>query len=967
MPTPEEIARSSPNQTPEQIARDAIDVQLRSSGWSVQSKHSIDFRSGEGQAVREYTTDTGPADYVLFVDGQAVGVIEAKKETLGANITTAEEQTSDYAAAKLKWIQSSGVPLPFLYEATGVITRFTDQRDPKPRSRELFAFHRPETLRASLAAPVPGQPGRSIRARLHDLPALDPTNLRECQIEAVTNLETSLKQAKPRALIQMATGAGKTFTAITSVYRLLKHVRVRRVLFLVDTRNLGEQAEQEFLAFTPNDDNRKFTELYSAQRLSSAHVPADAQVCISTIQRMYSILQGTELDESAEDENPAEHSTDRKREPLPVAYNAKVPPEFFDLIIIDECHRSIYNLWRQVLDYFDAFLVGLTATPDARTYGFFRQNIVSEYTHEDAVADGVNVQGEIYTIETAVSQQGGTVLKGLVEKREKLTRAKRWQQQDEDQAYSAKKLDRDIVNPSQIRTVIRAFRDHLPEIFPDRTDTAGAYEVPKTLIFAKTDSHADDIINIVREEFGEGNAFCKKVTFGTSKGVRKINFGKSDDKHEVEDEYIREPETAKSALTQFRNGYHPRIAVTVDMIATGTDVKPLECLLFMRDVKSKGYFEQMKGRGTRTIDHDSLRKVSSTAKSAKTHYVIVDAIGVTKSLKTASRPPITKPTVRFKDLAMEVVMGATDADTVSSLAGRLARIERQLTPLQKHAIAEKMGGVEIGQLVKNLFHAIDGDAIEQKALALTGQPPGTDPGDAYRAQAQQQLVAAARAPLTGAVVTLIVGACTANMQTIDHDTQDKLLRAEWDADAQTRASSFVEDFQTFCRDHRDQLDALTIYYQQPQRRQEVTLAQIKDVLVALHQHAPRLAPLRVWDAYARLDALPANARPLTELTALIALLRRACGIDQKLTPFADTVRRNYRDWIVRENAGNPFTAAQTAWLQLIRDHVMNSFRIDREDLEYAPFDAQGGLGKMYQLFGDRMDPLIEELNKELTA
>ncbi len=926
---------TTPNQNPEQVARDAIDAQLRASGWVIQSKDAINFHEGKGQAIREYSTDTGPADYVLFVDRQPVGVIEAKKETLGHTITSVEDQTADYAAAKLKWIQSTGEPLPFLYEATGVITRFTDQRDPKPRSRNVFSFERPETLRSALAA------HRSLRDRLRDLPALDPTGLRECQIEAITNLDVSLKAAHPRALIQMATGAGKTFTAITSIYRLLKHARVRRVLFLVDTRNLGEQAEQEFLAFTPTDDNRKFTELYTVARLTSAHVPADAEVCISTIQRMYSILQGRELDASAEDENPAERS-DRPREPLPVTYNEKVPPEFFDLIIIDECHRSIYNLWRQVLEYFDAFLVGLTATPDARTYAFFNQNVVSEYTHEDAVADGVNVQGEIYVIETEVSQQGGTVLKGLVEHREKLTRAKRWQQKDEDEAYSAQKLDRDIVNPSQIRTVIRTFRDKLPEIFPDRTAADGGYEVPKTLIFAKTDSHADDIIQIVREEFGEGNAFCKKVTY-------------------------KNEEDPKSVLSQFRNEYHPRIAVTVDMIATGTDVKPLECLLFMRDVKSKGYFEQMKGRGTRTLEHDALRKVSSAAKSAKTHYVIVDAIGVTKSLKTASRPPITRPTVSFKDLAMEVVMGATDADTVSSLAGRLARIERMLTPLQKHALTEKMGGVTLGQVVKDLFHALDGDAIEQRAHAITGMPPDANPGDDARAKAQAQLVTAARTPLTGAVVTQIVEACTANLQAIDHDTQDKLRRAEWDADAQTRATAFVGDFETFCREHRDQLDALTIYYSQPQRRQEVTLKQIEDVLAALKQHAPRLAPLRVWDAYARLDALPANARPLTELTALVALLRRACGLDNKLTPFADTVRRHYRDWILRANAGQPFTAQQAAWLELIRDHVIDSLRMEKADLDYAPFDARGGLGRMHELFGERLDTLIEELNKELTA
>ncbi len=954
------------NQNPEQIARDAIDAQLRASGWAVQAKDAVNFHECEGQAVREYITDSGPADYVLFVDGKPVGVIEAKKETLGHKITAVEDQTADYAAAKLKYIQPTGVPLPFLYEATGVITRFTDQRDPKPRSREIFSFHRPETLRACLAAPTPGQPARSLRARFHDLPALDPSGLRDCQIEAITNLEKSLKAAKPRALIQMATGAGKTFTAITSIYRLLKHARVRRVLFLVDTRNLGEQAEQEFLAFTPNDDNRKFTELYTATRLASAYLPTDAQVYISTIQRMYSLLKGEPLDASAEDENPGER-TDAPRKPMPVVYSAAVPPEFFDLIIIDECHRSIYNLWKQVLDYFDAFHVGLTATPDARTYAFFKQNVVSEYTHEKAVADGVNVQGEIYVIETDVSKNGGKVLKGLVEKREKLTRAKRWQQQDEDEAYSAQKLDRDVVNPSQIRTIIRTFRDKLPEIFPDRFDAHGTFEVPKTLIFAKTDSHADDIINIVREEFDEENRFCKKVTFGSEKGVKRITFKPGSDERQVEDDYVMPPESPKSVLSQFRNDYYPRIAVTVDMIATGTDVKPLECLLFLRDVKSKGYFQQMKGRGTRTLDLDGLRKASPQAKTAKTHYVIVDAIGVTQSLKTDMRPPITKPSVPFKDLAMQVVMGATDDDTVSSLAGRLARIDRQLTPLQKHTLAEKMGGTTVSQIVSALFNAIDGETVEQKAREIAQVPAGADPGDTAREKAQQQLVAAARAPLTGAIVTQIVAFCTENMQTIDHDTQDRILRAEWAADAQTRDAAVVSDFETFCRDHRDRLDALTIYYDQPQRRAHVTLAQIQTVLDTLRQHAPRLAPMRVWEAYARLDAVSTNASPLTELTALVSLIRRACGLDAKTTPFADTVRRNFRDWILRKNAGQPLNEHQTAFLQLIRDHVITAHRLERDDLDYAPFDAKGGLGKMYQLFGDRMDALIEEVNQELTA
>lgn len=931
--------QASENQDPEQIARDKIDAQLRASGWAVQSKAAYNPNEGIGQAVREYPTDTGPADYVLFVDRKPVGVIEAKKETLGYNITPAEDQTAGYAAAKLKWVKN-GESLPFLYQATSVLTRFTDQRDPKPRSREVFTFHRPETLRECLAA------GSSLRSRLKDdLPPLDPTALRACQVTAITNLDTSFAAARPRALIQMATGSGKTFTAITFIYRLLKFAKAKRILFLVDTRNLGEQAEQEFMAYSPNDDARKFTELYSVQRLRSSAVPKDAQVCISTIQRMYSILQEKPLDESDEETNPAE-ARPRRKDPYPVAYNPRVPIEHFDFIVIDECHRSIYNLWRQVLEYYDAFLIGLTATPDARTYGFFKQNVVSEYTHENAVADGVNVGNEVFVIETEVGTGGGTVFKGLVEKREKLSRKRRWEQEDEDQDYSAKKLDRDIVNHSQIRTVLQAFRDKLPAIFPERE------EVPKTLIFAKTDSHADDIIQIVREVFDEGNEFCKKLTY-------KID---------------GDP---KSVLADFRNAYHPRIAVTVDMIATGTDVKPLECLLFMRDVKSKNYFEQMKGRGTRTLDMDELRKVTPSARTAKTHYVIVDAIGVTKSLKTASPQLITKKSVPFKDLAMEVVYGASDTDTVSSLAGRLARIERQLSDEQKDAIAEKAGlpsvegqasGNFLQTLIKGLFDAIDADAVHSKACELAKVPPAADPGDRAREEAQSQLVSEAAKPLTGAVVTQIVETCTANMQIIDNDTLDKVTTAEWAADSEDHARELTRQFADFLAEHKDTLDALTIYFEQPQRRREVTFAMIKDVLAKLKADAPAIAPLRVWQAYAAL-ADKKLAAPQSELTALVALIRHVCGIDGELRPFSDTVRRNFQDWIMQRHAGKQakFTEEQTRWLQQIRDSIIANHHFQRDDLEYDPFDRQGGLGKMYQLFGDDMDALIEELNGELTA
>jgi type I restriction enzyme R subunit len=918
---------SGSNQNPEQIARDEIDRLLAEAGWQVQNKSGLDFNKGLGIAVREYPTDTGPADYVLFINRKAVGVIEAKPKDWGHKITTVEEQSADYANAKLKWVNNNQ-PLPFVYESTGVITRFTDRRDPRPRSREVFTFPQPETLEEWLSKP------KSLRARLHDIPPLNPEGLRDCQVTAIQNLEKSFREDRPRALVQMATGSGKTFTAITSVYRLLKFADAKRILFLVDTKNLGEQAEQEFMSYIPNDDNRKFTELYNVQRLKSSHIANSSQVCISTIQRMYSILKDEPLDESAEEMHPAERLVKGKA-PLPVVYNPKYPPEFFDFIIIDECHRSIYNLWRQVIEYFDAFLIGLTATPDNRTYGFFRKNVVSEYGHERAVADGVNVGNEVYTIDTQITRQGGRIkAQQQVEKRERLTRQKRWERQDQDETYSATKLDRDVVNPDQIRTVIRTFRDQMPEIFPGRA------EIPKTLIFAKTDSHADDIINIVREEFAEGNDFCKKITY----------------------QAIEDP---KSVLAQFRNAYHPRIAVTVDMIATGTDVKPLECLLFMRDVKSLNYFEQMKGRGTRTLEADDLRKVTPSAKTGKTHYVIVDAVGVTKSCKTASEPLITKPHVPLKDLATAIMMGFRDEDTVSSLAGRLARLNNQIDDADRNRIQEAAGGVPLQDIVRRLFDAIDPDQVEQEASKTIG---GGEPSEAALKAARDKLVGQAANVFTGPLITLIDGIRREKEQTIDHDNLDTVLAAGWSGDAKANAEALAKDFADYLAEYRDEIEALSIFYSQPARRSKVTYAMIKAVLDALKVDRPKLAPLRVWRAFALLDEYK-GADPVNELTALVALIRRVCGIDPKLAPYADTVRRNFQNWILRRHsgAGEKFTGEQLEWLHMVRDHIATSIHMERDDLDMAPFDSRGGLGKMYQLFGGGMDELIGELNEALVA
>jgi type I restriction enzyme R subunit len=903
------------NQTPEQLARERIDAMLVASGWAVQSKNDLNPAAALGVAVREYDTDAGPADYILFVDRVPVGVVEAKKPTEAEKFTVHEAQAEGYASAKLRWTIGQG-SLPFCYLSNGEVTKHWDLRDPKPRAREVFSFHRPETLQQWLKED-------SLRARLTRFTELDPAGLRTCQVNAITNLEQSLAQNKPHALVQMATGSGKTFTAITSIYRLLKPpVRAKRVLFLVDTRNLGEQAEQEFQSYTPNDDKRKFTELYAVQRLTSGFINPGAQVCISTIQRMYSILQGEEITEGAEEASPAEVAGALgKQPPAPVAYNEKYPPEFFDLIIIDECHRSIYNLWRQVLEYFDAYLVGLTATPDSRTYAFFNENVVSEYTHEQAVADGVNVGHDAYLIETQVTKQGGRIeAKQYIDKRDRLTRAKRWEQADEDVSYTGAQLDRDVVNPSQIRTVIKAFKHAVEtEIFPHRT------EVPKTLIFAKTDSHADDIIQIIREEYGEGNDFCKKITYNTQ-------------------------EDPKGLLARFRNDYNPRIAVTVDMIATGTDVKPLELLLFMRDVKSKNYFEQMKGRGTRTLDADGLRKVTPSANGNKTHFVIVDAVGVLKSCKSDSRPLERKPGVSLKDLMMQVVLGHRDEDTLTSLANRLTRLEKQLAAKEKEQFQEKAGGRTIQQVVHALLDAHDPDAVAAQ--------PNTDLPKAATALFDDP-----------AFREYVENVRRKHEQLIDAVNLDRVLYAGPQGRVQEQAAAVVQTFKDFIAAKRDELTALGIYYGQPYRRRELTFRMVQQVAEALQQPPWNLTSDRVWASYERALGLKRTASPQRQLTDLVALIRYELGVDTELRPYADTVRKNFQDWTFRKQAGGAvkFTEAQMAWLHLVRDHIATSVHLDRDDLELGTMGQQGGLARMYQLFGEGMDGIMEELNEVLAA
>ncbi len=893
----------------------------------------LNLSAARGVAVREVTLERGhgEADYLLFVDGKAIGTVEAKPE--GYTLRGVEEQSKRYIFGLPEGMQAWQNPMPFAYESTGVETHFTNYLEPEARSREVFSFHRPETLLEW------AQDDSTLCQRLREQPPLITEALWPAQVTAIQNLERSLALNRPRALIQMATGSGKTFTAINEVYRLVKFAKAKRVLFLVDRGNLGRQAYKEFQQFATPDDGRKFTELYNVQHLRSNKLDPVSRVCITTIQRLYSMLKGEEdLVPEIDEASGFEMSDALYKEPLPVEYNPNIPIETFDFIITDECHRSIYNLWRQVLEYFDASLIGLTATPSKQTLGFFKQNLVMEYNHEQAVADGVNVNYDVYRIRTDITERGSRVDSGFyVDKRDRATRKVRWEQLDEELVYDPSQLDRQVVTPDQIRTIIRTFRDKLfTEIFPGRTD------VPKTLIYAKDDSHADDIVQIIREEFAKGNEFCQKITYRTT-GVK------------IDD-----------LIASFRNSYNPRIAVTVDMIATGTDIKPLEIVFFIRAVRSRTFFEQMKGRGVRVISDTDLQAVTPNVKT-KDHFIIIDAVGVCEGDKTDSRPLERKRTVSFEKLLQRVALGNRNKDVLTSLAGRLARLDRQCSPNDRKTLEGLSGGVPLSGVVHSMIEAVDPDRIEEAAKSSFN----TD------APTQKQLKEAALQLANSAVEVIatkpgfrnkVIDLWKSFEQTIDTVSRDRVTVAAYDQAALDAARNTVQSFEQFIAEHKDEITALEILYSQPRRR-PLSFADIKALAEAIEKPPRRWTPEALWRAYESLDRSKVRgASGQRLLTDIVSLVKFALHEDHTLRPYTEKVNERFDNWLARQSTlGRQFTEEQIHWLELIRDHIATSLSIEADDFEFSPFTQKGGLGKAYQLFGSELPKVLEELNEVLAA
>tara|TARA_R110002167_G_scaffold77944_8_gene216084 strand:- start:11942 stop:14773 length:2832 start_codon:yes stop_codon:yes gene_type:complete len=942
--------------TPEQKARQEIDKQLEAAGWVVQDYSDLHISAGLGVAVREFPLKTGSADYLLYVDAQIIGVVEAKPE--GHTLTGVETQSSKYTSGMPTEYPHFRLPLPFAYESTGTDTQFTNRLEPNFRSRKTFTFHRPEELLRLVELDI------QVRGRLQQIPELNTERLWPVQIKAIQKLEQSLAQNRPRALIQMATGSGKTFTSASFIYRLIKFADAKRVLFLVDRANLGRQTLREFQQYISPYNGMTFTDEYNVQHLKKNIVDPVSRVCISTIQRVYSILQGDADFEEANEEGSM-FETAWVKEPVPVGYNPDMPIEMFDFIVCDECHRSIYNLWRQVLEYFDSFIIGLTATPSKQTIGFFNNNLVMEYGHNRAVVDGVNVGFDVFRIKTKITQQGAT-LEGepglFIPHRDRRTRKERLKEVSDDLKYGAVQLDRDVVNKNQIRLVIQTFRDRLfTDMFPGRT------EVPKTLVFAKDDSHADDITKIIREEFGRGNDFCQKITYRTGfvQVTRKV---KDENGNEVEKTVWEKTANLKpeEVLAEFRNSYNPRIVVTVDMISTGTDVKPLECLLFMRMINSSNYYEQMKGRGVRIIDADALKMVTPDAR-CKTRFVLVDAVGITETKKSDSTPIDRKPSVPLKKVLETVAKGVVDADLASTLAARLTSMNKGLSEDQREKLTELAGGKDIPALAQDIVTALDPDQ-QMNHLVEKGELTQTDdPTEQQLDKAERELLKTALKPFLDPKlrdgILLAKSVCD---QVIDELTPDELISAGYNAAALEKAQSLVQNFHQFIEDNKDELDAIRIFYSRPYRA-GLSFKAVKELAEAIKAPPLSANPDLLWAAYQAVEPQVVKGK-CGKVVDLIAIVRHAIDPNQPIVPYGETVEERYATWIEEQQAaGVTFTPDQRQWLDAIKDHIASSLTIEQDDFEYAPFTQLGGLGKAYDLFGEKLTTILNELNKRLSA
>ena len=829
--------------TPEEKARQKIDLWFAEAGWKVINREDYE-PTCTAVAIREGLLKGNlEADYFLFINGKAIGVLEAKREEIDPFSNNVCEQAVLYAKSVPHIYQAYQKPLPFIFTSNGKELFFCDFREQKQSFKQIMAIPTPYELVKQLG----------ISDYFAGLPSLQKKGLRDCQYEAVTELEKSFKSGQNRALMVLATGAGKTYTACLAAYRLLSYTPMRRVLFLVDRNNLGKQAEGEFGTFRLTENGDAFNTIFTVNRLRSSAIPSDSNVVISTIQRLFSFLKGDTIEDNDNDDD------NEPTEEVVLPPNLNLPHDYFDLIIIDECHRSIYGNWRKVLEYFDtARLVGLTATPIPETMAFFNNNRIVNYTLEKSIVDGVNVDCRVYRIKTQVTENGGAILEGEKIKEEtRYTGDVKTISNKETKTYTNKELNRSVINPAQIKLILSTYRDVVyTELFNDPQREANFDYLPKTLIFALNETHASNIVQIAKEVFGRtDDRFVQKITYSAG------------DSNEL--------------IRQFRNDKDFRIAVTCTLVATGTDVKPLEVLIFMRDVESLPLYIQMKGRGVRTIGDEQLRNVTPNAFSKDCFYLI-DAVGVTeheKTIPTITDEPTTK-IITFKELLEQITHGYLPDEHLKRLAATLSRIYNKADNSQRNEFV-RLANDDMKELASRIYEALENNILPP--FVNTNEPNNERKGLvsplANHADARRYLLILA----AGFVNTLMPG-------------EDTLISKGFSIE---EAKSTAEAFENFCKEHSDEIEALRIIYNN--EGEPITYSMLKDLENKLKMANNHFTSKQLWNSYAILNPNSVRRSSTKEesdaLTNIIQLVRFALRQIERLDSVVSTSKQYFNLWL----------------------------------------------------------------------
>ena len=878
--------------TPEEKARQKIDQWFTDAGWEVINRDDYE-PTCTAVAIREGLLKGNlEADYFLFINGKAVGVLEAKREETDAFSSIVCEQAALYARSVPNIYQTYQKPLPFIFTSNGKELYFCDFREQDPYFKPIMTIPTPHELVKKLG----------INDYFAGLPTLRKKGLRDCQYEAITELEKSFRAGQNRALMVLATGAGKTYTACLAAYRMLSYTPMRRVLFLVDRNNLGKQAEGEFGTFRLTENGEVFSTIFTVNRLRSSSIPSDSSVIISTIQRLFSFLKGDAIEDNEDDDE------NEPTEEVALPPNPNLPHDYFDMIIVDECHRSIYGNWRKVLEYFDtARLVGLTATPIPETMAFFNNNRIVNYTLEKSIVDGVNVDCRVYRIKTQVTETGGAILEGEKFKEEtRYTGEVKTVSSKETKTYTNKELNRSVINPAQIKLILSTYRDVVyTELFNDPQREPNMDYLPKTLIFALNEAHATNIVQIAKEVFGRtDDRFVQKITYSAG------------DSNEL--------------IRHFRNDKDFRIAVTCTLVATGTDVKPLEVVMFMRDVESLPLYIQMKGRGVRTIGDEQLRNVTPNAFSKDCFY-LVDAVGVTeheKTIPTATDEATTK-IITLRELLECISHGYISDEYLKRLAATLARIFNKADDSQRKEFA-RLSHDDMKELSARIY-----DALEKSTLPpfVSTEKPNLERKGlvsplANHADARRYLLILA----AGFVNTLMPG-------------EDTLISKGFSIED---AKNTTEAFEEFCRENADEIEALRIIYNN--EGEPITYSMLKDLEHKLKMANNHFAPKQIWNSYAILSPSKVKRSTTKEesdaLTNIIQLVRYAFRQIERLDSVVTTSKQYFNLWLGQNQ--REITDKQREVISRIVDYIASNGACTVRDIRE---DDATHAAQMIQAFG----------------